>query len=94
VFFAIVFQGNSRAAGLCEKPALCGLWCGQATRDCGAGSFGCGKIASSRNTGAQKLHSLHVKEEPDREYDRKSPARPGLVDDFLISSHARLIASD
>jgi hypothetical protein len=94
MFFAIVFQGNSRPAGLREKPALRGLRCGQATRDGGAGCFDCGKIASSRNTGAQKLRSLHVKEVPDREYDRKSPARPGLVDDFLISSHARLIASD
>jgi hypothetical protein len=78
VFFAIVFQGNSRAVGLLEKPALCGLRCGQATRDGGAGSFGCGKIASSRNTGAQKLHSLHVKEEFDREYDRKKPGKAGL----------------
>jgi hypothetical protein len=78
VFFAIVFQGNSRPAGLRDKPALCGLWCGQATGDRDAGCFGCGKIASSRSTGAQKLHSLHVKEEFDREYDRKKPGEAGL----------------
>jgi hypothetical protein len=53
---------------------------------------------------AVKLHQVEIRarkncicctqKEFDREYDRESPARPGLVDDFLVSSHVRLIASD
>jgi hypothetical protein len=83
MFFAIVFQGNSRSAGLREKPAPCRLRRGQATRDRDAGCFNCGKIASSRNTGSQKLHLLHVKEELDREYNRKKPGEAGLGRQFF-----------
>jgi hypothetical protein len=44
----------------------------------------CGKIASSRNTGAQKLHSLHATEECDRQ--KESPAKPGWST-FVFSIH-------
>jgi hypothetical protein len=38
----------------------------------------CGKIASSRNTGAQKLHSMHATEECD--VKKRKPGEAGLVD--------------
>jgi hypothetical protein len=51
----------------------------------------CGKIASSRNTGAQKLHSLHATEQRDRQ--KESPAKPGWST-FCLDQFASIASRD